>query len=291
MSAPWLCSLHGGHSGEFCDHASGTLRDVLEAAVERGFSAFGVSEHAPRYGEHLLYQQEREWGWGVPKLIELFDLYTTELFALADEFEGRLNVIRGFEAEVVPEADWLDRMSELRSRGFDFVVGSVHHVREISLDGPMSDFETAMKLCGGLEPLVIEYYESLAKMVTLFKPEVVGHLDLIRKNGRHVGDVDTPKARAAAMSALEAVKSAQGILDLNCAAYRKGVDHPYPAPWLVEAARDLEVPFCFGDDSHRPTEVGQDLDRGRDYLLKHGVRSITMLRRTNDVVRRVEVGL
>lgn len=291
MSAPWLCSLHGGHSGEFCDHARGTLREVLEAAHAHGFSAFGVSEHAPRYGDHLLYDQEREWGWGVPKLIELFDTYTTELFALAEEFDGRLEVLRGFEAEVVPEADWLGRMNALRSRGFDFVVGSVHHVREISVDGPMADFEKALGLCGGLEPLVVEYYESLANMVTLFQPEVVGHLDLVRKNGRHVGDVDTPKARQAAMTALEAVKTTGGILDLNCAAYRKGMDSPYPAPWLIAAAADLRVPFCFGDDSHGPSEVGQDLDRGRDYLLQNGVRSITMLRRTSEGIAQVEVGL
>ncbi|MFT6396879.1 MAG: histidinol-phosphatase (PHP family) [Bradymonadia bacterium] len=264
---------------------------MLEAAVDQGFAAYGVSEHAPRYGEHLLYDQEREWGWEVPKLIELFDSYTTEIFALAEEFEGRLDVLRGFEAEVVPGADWLPRMNALRSRGFDFVVGSVHHVREISLDGPMADFERALELCGGLEPLVVEYYESLAKMVRLFQPEVVGHLDLVRKNGRHVGDVDTPRARDAAMAALEQVKRTGGILDLNCAAYRKGMQSPYPAPWLVAAAHDLGIPFCFGDDSHGASEVGQDLERGRDYLLQNGVRTITMLRRTNEGVAHVVIEL
>ena len=51
MAEAWKTSLHGGHSGEFCEHASATLRELLEAAVEFGFDTFGVSEHAPRVEE------------------------------------------------------------------------------------------------------------------------------------------------------------------------------------------------------------------------------------------------
>ncbi|HEX6202492.1 MAG TPA: histidinol phosphatase, partial [Thermoanaerobaculia bacterium] len=52
---PWRVSLHGGHSGEFCDHATGTLAEVLEAAVAAGYAIFGVSEHAPRSDPRFLY--------------------------------------------------------------------------------------------------------------------------------------------------------------------------------------------------------------------------------------------
>src|SRR5438045_1413741 len=37
----WRVSLHGGHSGEFCDHAEGTLREILTAAVAAGYHTFG----------------------------------------------------------------------------------------------------------------------------------------------------------------------------------------------------------------------------------------------------------
>jgi len=48
---PWRVSLHGGHSGEYCDHAEATLREMLEAAVQYGYQTFGVSEHAPGFSE------------------------------------------------------------------------------------------------------------------------------------------------------------------------------------------------------------------------------------------------
>jgi histidinol-phosphatase (PHP family) len=59
-SNDWKVSLHGGHSGEFCEHATSTLREVLEAAVAFGYHTFGVSEHVPRSQDRFLYRTERE---------------------------------------------------------------------------------------------------------------------------------------------------------------------------------------------------------------------------------------
>src|SRR5215470_16175241 len=95
-AAPWRVSLHGGHSGEFCDHAEGTLREILEAAVAAGYHTFGVSEHTPRSEDRFLYSEERARGWDVAKLIADFARYTAALPALVEEFADRLIVLRGF---------------------------------------------------------------------------------------------------------------------------------------------------------------------------------------------------
>lgn len=285
---PWRVSLHGGHSGEFCDHAVGTLREVLDAAVAARMAVFGVSEHAPRSADHLLYVDELRMGWDTTRLARMFDDYCREVEALAAEYADRLTVLRGFEIEIAPGDTWLDEMTALRDRGFDFVVGSVHHVDDILIDGPLDQFERALAGRGGLEPLAIAYYDAVADMVTRFRPDVVGHLDLVRKNGRHYGPCETPAVRRAALRALDAVEAAGCILDLNVAALRKGLPTPYPDRWLVAEAARRGVPFCFGDDSHGPDQVGTGLDAGRRYLLECGVPSITALDRVDDaIVRRV----
>ncbi len=75
------------------------------------------------------------------------------------------------------------------------------------------------------------------------------------------------------------------MLDLNTAGWRKNLGDPYPAPWLVDRARDMGVPFCFGDDSHGPAQVGDGVERARDYLLRHGVTTIQgLLRRDGAIV-------
>lgn len=288
----WMVSLHGGHSGEFCDHARGKLREILDAAVDRGFSTFGVSEHAPRLADRYLYEQEVEWGWTVEKIEQDFERYAAAVSALSDEYAGRLDVLRGYEIEVVPPDSYVKTMRGYREQfGFDYCVGSVHFMYDVSIDGPMEKFERAMAAAGGLEPLAIGYYELVAEMVDAIEPEVVGHLDLIRLNGRIHGPVDTPSIRSAALSTLEVIRDKRGILDLNTAGWRKGMDDPYPEPWLVAMACDMGVPFCFGDDSHSPEQVGDGIARARDYLLANGVESVACLRRIDGKIGQEQVSL
>ena len=292
MPDDWKVSLHGGHSGEFCEHAEATLREVLEAAVAAGYHTFGVSEHAPRGEERFVYTSEKEKGYDLARLRREFDEYARTVFQLAEEFADRLVVLRGFEAEVVPRARYRDEMLGHRAKyGFDYMVGSVHYVGEIPIDGEKSDFRVALDRAGGLEPLAIRYYNDVAEMAEALQPEVTGHLDLIRKNAGRGAVLDTQAIRKAADRALEAVRACGGILDLNTAGYRKGLGCPYPEPWLVKRAHAMGIGFCFGDDSHGPAQVGMGLDQARAYLMENGVGEITILTRRDDEIARRRVPL
>lgn len=274
----WRASLHGGHSGEFCDHADGTLRSILDAAHRAGYRTFGVTEHAPRFGDAFVYPEERAMGWGVPELVALFDAYVTTLRVQAATARPGLTVLRGMECEVVPAADYGARMLELRERyGFDYWVGSVHHVDEEQIDGPVEQFEQGVRRAGGLDALAVAYYRTVTQMVSTLTPEVVGHLDLVCKHAPTHRFEDSAEVVAAAYDALDAIAGVGSILDINTAGYRKGLGRPYVAPWLLQAARERGIGVCFGDDSHRVTEVGAGLDDARAYLLQHGYESVTVL--------------
>ena len=287
--------MHGGHSGEFCEHAQGRLRDVLEAAVKAGYHTFGVSEHAPRVEDRFLYPSELEKGFTAARLEEDFENYASTIAALSEEFADRLTVLRGFEAEVVPGDSYCDAMLGYRSRfGFDYMVGSVHYVDEVSIDLTKGHFDRLVQRHGGLEELALRYYETVAEMVEALRPDVVGHLDLIRRHAGPAAKLDTARIRSATTRALEAVHDCHSILDLNTAGYRKGLGTPYPglgtpypAPWLVELANRMDVGFCFGDDSHGPDQVGAGIEDARKYLLENGVARVTTLTREDgEVIRK-----
>lgn len=289
---PWKVSLHGGHSWPYCDHAEGSLREILEKAVAVGYHTFGVTEHAPRLHERFLYAEERELGWDVEKLSANFKAYARDLEALADEFSGRIAVLRGFEAEVVPADRYGDVMSGYRDRyRFDYMVGSVHYVGETLVDGPLEDFEGAVETHGGLENLASKYYETVTKMVEALEPEVVGHLDIIRRNAPSDDSLETPRVRRAAEETLETIRAHDCILDLNTRGYRKGLGRPYPSPWLVQTAHRMGIGFCFGDDSHGPKEVGAHIDEARAYLLEQGVGKVTFLTREGGVITKKTASL
>ncbi len=272
---PWKVSLHGGHSGEFCEHAKGTLRETLEAAVAAGFGTYGISEHAPRSEPRFLYESERAKGYTVERLEREFDDYAAASRLLQAEFGDRLAVLRGFEAEVVPVGRYGDLMRDLRARhGFDYVVGSVHHVAELSIDESPGMYSAAVEACGGLEALLVRYYGLVREMVEDIRPEVVAHLDLPRLFAPAGAELSTRRIREAAESAIEAARAGGCILDLNTAAWRKGLPEPYPAAWLVRMAAEAGVPFCFGDDSHDASQVGSGILRAREYLLRNGVSTV-----------------
>jgi len=300
--APWRVSLHGGHSGDFCDHAFSTLRETLEAAVTAGYHTFGVSEHVPRSTD-FLYPEEVTRGWTAAKIEADFERFAVAVDVLATQFADRLIVLRGFEIEVVPTGSYVDQVRGYAARAlpdgrptFDYFVGSVHFVQEVQIDGPPRNFLRAVHVCGGIEALAVRYYDTISEMVQAVRPPIVGHLDLIKKNVRASGfsfsDIETSPVMDAVDRALEAVRAVGSILDLNTAGWRKGLGEPYPAPWLVRRAHAMGVPFCFGDDSHRPEDVGAGVDAARDYLISNGVPTVTVLTRDGDaqsgvIVRRI----
>lgn len=292
MADPWRISLHGGHSGEFCEHAEGSLRSIVEAAIAVGYQSFGISEHAPRHEERFLYNSERDKGYTTERLESEFDAYVTEAKSLAVEFADRIELLVGWESEVIPTDACVDEALLLREKyQLDYQVGSVHHVGEVPLDGDRADFERIVEESGGLEQAAVRYYDAVAEMAGRMRPEIIGHLDLIRRHAPPDADLSTPPIQAAALRALESVAAAGSILDVNTAGWRKGLGNPYPEPWLVERANAMGIGFCFGDDSHKVAQVGNGIDQARTYLLAWGVNSIRALRRDENGIKMVAVPL
>ena len=273
-----MVSLHGGHSGEFCEHARGTLSEIIEAAAAAELDTYGITEHAPRSDSRYLYDSERTKGYDVERLQREFEAYSRESLRLQRQGHGPLQVLRGFESEAVPSSSYVESMLALRREyKFDYVVGSVHHVCDVPIDSSPQHLREAAASCGGLEPLMERYYGLVSEMIHGLRPEVIGHLDLPKLHAPRGADLSTPRIRRAAETAIEAAKAHNCILDLNTAGWRKGLTDPYPAPWLVRLAAEAGVQFCFGDDSHDASQVGFGLARARRYLLEHGVDFIASL--------------
>ena len=279
MKQDWRTSFHGGHSGQFCAHATGSLRETVEAAIARGFVIYGLSEHAPRYDDRHIFKEEVAGGFTVEKLLETFEAYAAEAERLKTQYAGEIEILRGFETEYVTD-DYLPKMAQLQKDGsFDYIVGSVHHVRGIGIDTYPESTAEAIEACGSVDAFAVEYYRAVGRMVEFLKPDIVAHLDLVKKFAELYGPMDTPKIRSQVEQTLAIVKQHGAILDLNVYPFRRGKDVPYPASWIVELAKQENISFGFGDDSHAPDTVGVGIEQGRDYLLSCGVERVAVLTR------------
>lgn len=282
-------SLHGGHSGDFCEHGADSLREMLDAAVSFGYSTFGVAMHSPASSSKFLYEEEVSAGLGVVELGERFREYSRLSRGLVAEYADRIEVLRGAEIEVVPSGSYAIDVGLLREvYQLDYIVGSVHWVDEIAIDVDRCEFDRAVTKSGGLESFLVRYFELVGAMISSVKPEVVGHIDLPRLYCDGASEWGFDRVLSAISYALVAARDAGCILDLNVRAFAKGLSSPFPSAGIVRAASDLGVPFCFGDDSHSVADVGVGVEAGRSFLLANGVDSITTLgREGGGVVKRV----
>ncbi len=292
MSELWKVSLHGGHSGDFCEHGEDTLREMLDAVVSCGYSTFGVTAHSPATDPKFLYEEEVEAGLSINDLARKFGEYTATCAELANEYSDRIEVLLGAEVEVVPESSFAQNAAALRSEyKLDYLVGSVHWVDEMPFDTSKLDFDKAVANRGCLEPFLLRYYELVGEMIVQVKPEVIGHIDLPRLFCEGAPELESDSVMRAVYTAFEKANAVGCILDLNVGALSKGLATPYPAPWIVQLASEMGLPFCFGDDSHSVAQVGAGIDAGRAYLLEHGIETITKLTRRNGTIAREIVPL
>ena len=267
-------SLHGGHSGQFCDHARDTLAEIVAAYHAAGFECVGLTEHMPPLSDAWLYPDEVELGRTAVWMQERFGRYVAEARRLEREYAGRMRILVGMESEWYPGCgEWV---AELRERfALDYVVGSVHHVGGGCFDFSKTDYARIVQLSGGLLPFYADYFDAQYEMMQSLRPEVVGHFDLVRLyDANYVDTLLEHEIRCRIARNLEWVLESGVILDVNARAILKGQSEPYMCWLILEKAVRLGVRFAYGDDAHGASEVGFGYEKIGSLLAEAGASTV-----------------
>ncbi len=256
-----LISLHGGHSGEFCCHASGSLEETILTYLERGFKQVGITEHIPPGNDRRLYPDETAAGFDAAGLYRRFAGFVTAGRQLQEKYASRITIYLGFETEA-----WSGYGPAVRAlvKTFrpDYLVGSVHHVGEIPFDYSPAEYRAAAEEAGGLEALYCRYYDLQLEMIERLRPGVIAHLDLIRiHDPEWPARLKIPPIAARIRRNLKRIRELSLILDCNCRLLPAG-GGTYPAREILLWARELGVAAVPGDDSHSPAEAGRGIREG-----------------------------
>lgn len=266
---PELISLHGGHSGEFCCHASGTLEEVVRSYVDRGFSRVGITEHIPPESDRCLYPDEIGAGFNTAGLYRRFAGFVTAGRQLQEKYAPRITIYLGFETEA-----WTGYGPAVRAlvKTFrpDYLVGSVHYISGVPFDYSPADYRAAAEKAGGVEELYCRYFDLQLEMIERLRPGVVGHLDLIRIHDPGWRErLGKPGIAVRIRRNLQKMRELSLILDCNCRLLPEGGE-TYPAREILLWARELGVAAVPGDDSHSPAEAGRGIREGIELLKNLG---------------------
>lgn len=237
-----LTNFHA-HS-TFCDGAE-TPESMVRAALQKGFSGFGISGHAPMGFETcwtMTAAGERE--------------FVVEMDRLKRVYGSELTLLTGVELDYyAPEPQVL----------YDYVIGAVHYIRRDGVYLTVDEREAQQRedvrrhYGGNFYAYTSDYFNTVAMLASKPAPDFYAHFDLVTKfnSGGKLFDETDRRYTGPALEALTALLEKQKLFEINTGAmYRLGRNVPYPSPFFLKAlcARGGEI--IFSSDSHDGASLG-----------------------------------
>jgi histidinol-phosphatase (PHP family) len=262
-----------GHDSLVADyHTHANAERYRAAATARGIAELGVSEHIYRFVQALEVWRHPFWVSFAHDDIDEYCAFVRE----------HTDLRLGIEADFVPGGE--DRMAELLdARELDYVVGSVHFIRDGAVD--MQDY-SVWNSARSVEEVWRRYFQTVGESARSGLFDVIAHPDLVKYWGssqpgrRPDGDL-----RYFYEPAVEGIAEAGVAVEVSTAGLRKPVGELYPARAFLEMCLQADVPVALSSDAHRPEDIGAGYEQALELLDELGVRELCVFERR---VRRLE---
>jgi histidinol-phosphatase (PHP family) len=233
-----------------------------EAASERDIAELGVSEHIYRFTQAL-----DVWGHPLWREYALDDIDDYCRFVREDT-DLRL----GVEADFVLGAE--DRIANLlEARDFDYVVGSVHFLRDHSLD--MDDY-SVWGSGRSAEDIWRGYFRTLGEAARSGLFDILAHPDLVKVWGSADRERPLPEGdlRRYYELAIDGIAESGIAVEVSTAGLRKRAQEIYPAPAFLEMCVEAGAPVALSSDAHCPEDVGADYNQAFELLNSVGIQEL-----------------
>jgi histidinol-phosphatase (PHP family) len=250
------------------DHfTAANVERYREAANERGISELGVAEHIYRFAQALGVWQHPLWRECAHDDIDHYCGFVRE------QTDLRL----GIEADFIPGAE--DRIANLlEPRDFDYVVGSVHFLREHSLD---TDDYSVWGSGRSAEEIWRAYFLALGEAARSGLFDILAHPDLVKVWGSAHPERPLPEGdlRRYYELAIDGIAESGIAIEVSTAGLRKRAREIYPAPAFLEMCVEAGAPVALSSDAHRPEDVGADYNQALELLDRVGVSELCVFER------------
>ena len=229
-----------------------------QAAAERGIELLGVAEHVHRFRQSLEVWRHPFWERNAMDDLDDYCRFVRE------ETDLKL----GIEADFVAGRE--DRMANLLdAREWDYVVGSVHFLRDAAVD--MAEWDVWKS--GDPDKVWTRYFETLGEAARSGMFDILAHPDLVKVWGaerpRPEGDL-----RRFYDLAMDGIADSDVAIEVSTAGLRKPVGEIYPARELLEMCLEAGRPVALSSDAHLPEQLGHAYDQALQFLGDLGVQEI-----------------
>lgn len=232
------------HTHTVFDDGRNTPMEMAQAALDAGFASLGFSCHS-------ILPYENDWSLTA----ETLPAYLAAVEETRAAFAGRLAVYSGIE---------LDGLSAQDTSGFDYVIGSLHHIAledwtptiDESGDSTRKTLETFFH--GDEKAMIEAYFAQYQAIAQGWRADIVGHFDLLSKFWETDGlfDPEGDAFQDCARRAMLPLVQAGKIFEVNTGAMSRGYRHaPYPSPALLRTLKALDGRVTISTDAHAASGI------------------------------------
>ncbi len=221
-----------------CKHASGEMVEYVEQAIAQGFDEIAFTDHIPLpqgfdQAHRMTFQE--------------LDDYLTEVEKLKTRYR-EIRIVTGIEADFYDGfEDFLAQF--LRKFPFQIVILSVHFIRH----WPKGNWAFSYHFPNRpLKEVYSDYLQAVMRGIETGLFNVVGHLDLIKRDGQPL----LQQNRAEVRQVLQKAQKHQMAVEINTSGLRKEIGETFPHSSIWPLLAEYGLPVTMGSDAHAPTQVG-----------------------------------
>lgn len=247
------------------------MEEFVCHAIDTGFTAYGVSSHAP-------LPFPASWTLAQEQLPE----YLSELDRLKVKYADRIELYAGLEIDYLNE-EQNPAMDAFQALPLDYRIGSVHLIytdrgEVIDTDTTPENFKRLLELHfkGDLQKMVNCYFDASIRMVQLGGIDFIGHADKIAYNAdfcrQGVTAANWYRKKRDELFELIAEKGLR--LEINTKAFlKKGCF--FPSRQHFRQLRSLGIPVVVNSDAHRPEWINLGRYEALTALKEAGYRTVS----------------
>ncbi|MCB0628893.1 MAG: histidinol-phosphatase [Saprospiraceae bacterium] len=237
-----------------------TPEDYLKNAIDQHLLLYGFADHAPvpidNFGAMTMKQLEG---------------YLMEVDRLKERYGQQIQIYKSLEVDYIPGVINV-HSPHIQAADLDYTVGAVHFVDRFA-DGRPWGFEASHEnfqkgveeiFEGDIRIAINRYYTMIREMITTHCPDVIAHLDRIKKlnKGDRYFSEDAEWYRQEVLETLVLIAGSGAVMEVNTKGFYKGeIEDTYPGKWVLQVARELNIPVHLSSDAHHP----DDITKGFEY--------------------------
>jgi len=263
---------------DYCD-GTNTLEEMVQAGIAAGLTSLGLSSHFP-----LPFAND----WTMK--VENVESYLDDINNLKEKYASQIELYCGMEIDFFIDRQDISDLAKAVLPRLDYTIMSIHTLGKTTgddvsyIDESQQDFKRGIEkyYLGDVQAFIKDYYQGIESMVRIFEPDILGHIDLIKKYNQYnyFFNENDNWYQETVGACLEGIVGTKTHIEINTGTNMRipGVGR-YPSDWMIPEMKNRNIPITIGGDSHSIEGIIFEYNQAESYLVECGYHEYWVLKK------------